>query len=147
MDNASSQENQDTSSFLSLGNPAGNIYAPISLGELIDKITILEIKAKYLGGTMLLNVKRELAALQGTLNALDLQVDPLLIERLKEANSNLWNTEDAIRDHERQKNFGDSFINLARSVYHQNDYRAAVKKEINTKYGSKIVEEKSYQNY
>ncbi len=124
-----------------------NIQAPISLGELIDKITILQIKTKHLQGNSLENVKKELDALVITLNNLQLNIDPKLIQRLKDVNQNLWQTEDAIRDQERQKSFGETFIGLARSVYQQNDQRAAIKKEINTTYGSAFVEEKSYQQY
>ena len=126
---------------------AVEISAPISLGELIDKITILEIKTKHLEGSALANVKQELTALKRTLDALGLRIDPTLIQRLKEANTNLWQIEDAIRIQERQKSFGETFIHLARSVYQQNDLRAAIKKEINIKYGSTLTEEKSYQNY
>ena len=124
-----------------------DILAPISLGELIDKITILQIKTNHLQGNALENVQKELTALQGTLNTLDIEVDPKLIQRLKDVNQKLWKTEDDIRDQEQQKNFGDTFIQLARSVYQQNDLRAAIKKEINTTYGSALVEEKSYQKY
>ena len=127
--------------------PIQNILAPISLGELIDKITILEIKTQNLQGTALENVKKELEALKSTLNDLQLNIDTTLFQRLKEVNQNLWQIEDDIRDQERQKSFGDTFIRLARSVYQQNDHRAAIKKEINTTYGSGLVEEKSYQQY
>jgi len=124
-----------------------DILAPISLGELIDKITILQIKTEHIQGAALENVKKELEALESTLNNLHLDIDPRLIQRLKEVNQDLWQIEDDIRDQERQKNFGETFIGLARSVYQQNDRRAAIKKEINTTYGSAFVEEKSYQQY
>jgi hypothetical protein len=124
-----------------------DILAPISLGELIDKITILQIKTQHLQGAALVNVKKELEALETTLNNLQLNIDTTLIQRLKEVNQDLWQIEDDIRDEERQKNFGETFIRLARSVYQQNDRRAAIKKEINTTYGSAFVEEKSYQKY
>ena len=127
--------------------PRADIQAPISLGELIDKITILQIKTKHLQGTALENVQKELTGLQGTLDALDLQVDPILIQRLKDVNTTLWQIEDDIRNKERSKEFGEGFIQLARSVYQQNDRRAAIKKEINTTYGSALVEEKAYQDY
>ena len=120
---------------------------PISLGELIDKITILQIKTQHLQGTALEHVKKELGALESTLNNLKLNIDPTLIQRLKEVNQDLWQIEDDIRDQERQNNFGATFIELARSVYQQNDSRAAIKKEINSTYGSAFVEEKSYQQY
>jgi len=124
-----------------------DILAPISLGELIDKITILQIKTQHLQGAALENVKKELEALKTTLNNLHINIDTTLIQRLKEVNQDLWKIEDGIRDQERQKSFGETFIRLARSVYQQNDQRATIKKEINTTYGSAFVEEKSYQKY
>jgi len=124
-----------------------NILAPISLGELIDKISILEIKTQNLQGNALENVKKELEALKSTLNDLQLKIDTTLFQRLKEVNQDLWKIEDDIRDQERQKSFGKRFIRLARSVYQQNDRRAAIKKEINTTYGSIFIEEKSYKQY
>ena len=124
-----------------------HIQAPISFGELIDKITILEIKTKHLQVNALENVQKELVNLQGILDSLDLQIDPTLIQRLKEVNIDLWHIEDEIRKKERIDDFGESFISLARSVYKQNDRRAAIKKEINTAYGSALVEEKSYQDH
>ena len=125
--------------------PIQDILAPISLGELIDKITILQIKTQHLQGTALENVKKELEALEATLNNLQLNIDTTLIQRLKEVNQDLWKTENDIREQERQKSFGEIFIGLARAVYQQNDRRVAIKKEINTTYGSALVEEKSYQ--
>jgi len=124
-----------------------DILAPISLGELIDKITILQIKTQHLQGAALENVRKELEALKTTLNNLHINIDTTLIQRLKEVNQDLWKIEDGIRDQERQKSFGETFIRLARSVYQQNDQRATIKKEINTTYGSAFVEEKSYQKY
>jgi len=127
--------------------PIQDILAPISLGELIDKITILQIKTQHLQGSALDNVKKELEALETSLRNLHLNIDTTLIQRLKDVNQDLWKIEDDIRDQERQKNFGDTFIQLARAVYQQNDRRAAIKKEINITYGSALVEEKSYQQY
>ena len=124
-----------------------NILAPTSLGELIDKITILQIKTQHLQSTALENVKKELKALEATLNTLQLNIDTNLIQRLKEVNQDLWHIEDDIREHERTQSFDETFIRLARSVYQQNDQRAAIKKKINTTYGSAFVEEKSYQQY
>ena len=123
------------------------ILAPISLGELIDKITILEIKTKNLQGAALKNVVKELSALQRTLDSLNLQVDPKLVQHLQQINQALWQIEDDIRDKERRQDFGEGFIHLARSVYQQNDRRAAIKKEINATYGSSVTEEKSYKCY
>ena len=127
--------------------PIQDILAPISLGELIDKITILQIKTQHLQGTALDNVKKELNDLETTLNNLHLNIDTTLIQRLKEVNQDLWQIEDDIRDQERQKSFSATFIQLARSVYQQNDRRAAIKKEISITYGSALVEEKAYQDY
>ena len=123
------------------------ILAQISLGELIDKITILQIKSLNFQGLSLQNVKTELAALETTLNNLGLDIEPKLIKNLKDVNQSLWNIEDEIRDQERKKVFDDTFILLARSVYQNNDLRAAIKKEINVTYNSDFVEEKSYQEY
>ena len=124
-----------------------SILAPISLGELIDKITILQIKAMHLQGNGLENVKKELSALEIILSCTQLNIDPRLIKSLKEVNQDLWQIEDDIRIKEEQKDFGEAFISLARSVYIKNDYRAAIKKEINTNYGSSYIEEKSYRTY
>ena len=124
-----------------------DILCPISLGELVDKITILQIKSQHLQGTALENVETELDALKTTLNNLQLNIDDTLIERLKKVNQDLWEIEDDIRDQERQNNFGETFIRLARSVYQQNDRRAAIKRQINITHGSPLTEEKSYKSY
>ena len=131
----------------SKAEPIQTILAPISLGELIDKITILQIKTQHLQGTALANVTKELDALETTFKSLQLNIDTALIQRLKEINEELWQIEDAIRDQEHQMSFGETFIRLARSVYQQNDRRSAIKKEINTTYSSAFVEEKSYQEH
>ena len=128
-------------------NCTSNVCAAISLGELIDKITILQIKTKQFKGVALANVNKELKNLESILNNLQLNIEPSFIQRLKEVNAELWQIEDEIRDKERKKEFGESFIRLARSVYQQNDRRAAIKKEINTTYRSVLVEGKSYQQY
>lgn len=128
-------------------NESQNILAPISLGELIDKITILKIKTNHLEGSALNNVKIELSALEMTLNSLEIDISSRLIEDLKQTNEKLWSIEDSIRHHERQKKFDEEFISLARSVYQQNDCRSAIKRKINTTYGSSLIEEKSYEAY
>ena len=120
------------------------ILAPISLGELIDRITILQIKSRHLSGTALENVVNQLRALEATLDGLNLGIHPELVQQLKAVNAGLWNIENEIREKERSQDFGDAFIRLARSVYQQNDRRAVIKKEINTAYGSVFVEEKTY---
>jgi hypothetical protein len=123
------------------------ILIPASLGDLVDKITILQIKTQYLQGTALHNVRKELAALETVLTRLEINVEPVIIQDLKEVNQELWCIEDSIRDHEAHKTFGERFVHLARSVYHQNDRRAEIKKKINLVYGSALIEEKSYKNY
>ncbi|QNI57107.1 hypothetical protein SynBIOSU31_00191 [Synechococcus sp. BIOS-U3-1] len=124
-----------------------DILAPISLGELIDKITILNIKAKHLRGSALDNVKKELSGLESILDNLESKIDPILIQQLMQVNQKLWEIEDDIRNEERQKRFGERFIDLARSVYQQNDVRASLKRKINTTYGSPLTEEKFYPDY
>ncbi len=124
-----------------------SIHAPVSLGELIDKITILEIKKIHMTGIKLKNVDKELKLLQNILQDKNLEIDMDLINNLKEVNNNLWEIEDNIRIKESNQKFDKEFIQLARSVYKENDKRASIKKEINQKYNSELVEEKSYNNY
>src|SRR5688500_2677821 len=126
------------------------IKVPISPGELIDKITILEIKAANISdATKLANVKIELQLLQETWRSSAFASSNIDAEwkQLRDINKKLWDIEDDIRDKERERKFDQEFIELARAVYVTNDERAAVKKQINTKLGSKIVEEKSYAKY
>ena len=125
------------------------LSAPVSWGELIDKITILEIKLENMTDPeKLANVKHEHNVLSETRDSFDLP-DGLadLTAKLKDINQQLWNIEDDIRDQERQKDFGDTFIQLARAVYVTNDKRAALKKDVNILMGSDLIEEKSYQDY
>ena len=123
------------------------IYIPISLGELIDKISILEIKVNKLDTIKLNNCQKELSALTIILKELTVEIDHELINALSKLNKELWDIEDSIREQERRKTFGKEFIDLARSIYKKNDIRAAIKKEINEKYSSNFIEEKSYQRY
>ena len=124
-----------------------SILSPVSLGELIDKITILEIKQIHMTGIKLKNVDKELKLLKKILQDKNLEIDIDLINNLKEVNNNLWEIEDNIRIKESNQEFDKEFIELARSVYKENDKRASIKKEINQKYNSELVEEKSYNNY
>ena len=124
-----------------------SILAPVSLGELIDKITILEIKQIHMTGIKLKNVDKELKLLRKILQDENLEIDIDLINNLKEVNNNLWEIEDNIRTKERNQEFDKEFVELARSVYKENDKRAYIKKEINQKYNSELIEEKSYNNY
>jgi len=119
----------------------------VSIGELVDKITILEIKVAQLSGENREHVRHELELLQAELAATAATIDPALLEELRSVNQALWRIEDEIRDHERRRDFGASFIELARSVYVTNDRRAALKRAINSRSGSEIVEVKSYQEY
>ena len=125
------------------------INTPVSLGELVDKISILHIKNTNIkDDEKLLLVKEELSLLQQTLNdhVNSDQIKPFL-DSLIDINSKLWVIEDDIRDCERVKQFDQKFIDLARSVYFTNDKRSEIKLEINKKFGSKIVEVKSYEKY
>jgi hypothetical protein len=127
-----------------------DILVPISPGELLDKITILRIKAARISdAAKVANVKHELALLEQTwresgATAVDLAAEEADLTRV---NEKLWVIEDEIRDEERARRFGEKFIELARAVYVTNDERAAIKKRVNTRLGSTIVEEKSYQAY
>ncbi len=126
------------------------ISVPVSFGELIDKITILEIKSRRIGDeTKLQHIRRELELLEGTWSeAKESHID-IAEERaaLLSINETLWEIEDYIRIKESEGAFDEQFIELARSVYFRNDERAAIKRRINEKLGSEIVEEKSYAPY
>ena len=126
-----------------------DVLAPISVGELIDKITILRIKAdKIRAAAAHKNVSDELARLMQIRTGLELTVDLRgLEEQLLEVNLRLWSVEDDLRDLERRRDFGERFVELARSVYALNDRRAALKREISTVTSSSIIDEKSYQPY
>jgi hypothetical protein len=126
------------------------ITTPISHGELIDKITILEIKSEQIADpAKLANVRKELDLLNAIWVADPISSIDIADERsrLKHVNQTLWDIEDRIRLKEKAQAFDAEFIELARAVYFQNDDRAAVKREINLKLGSQLIEEKSYQNY
>ena len=128
----------------------GLISAPISHGELIDKLTILEIKSERMAdAAKLANVRDELQLLSSLWQADAASRTDIAAERaeLKRLNEALWEIEDEIRVKERDQAFDARFIELARAVYHTNDRRAAVKRAINLKLGSRLVEEKSYQDY
>jgi len=126
------------------------ILAPISPGELLDKLTILEIKTERITDPEKLeNVEHEWRVLTELWLDADLQADGLgpMRDRLKAINESLWEVEDELRVCEANKNFDDRFIELARSVYRINDERAMIKKKINLALGSRLVEEKSYSEY
>lgn len=126
------------------------ILTPVSFGELLDKITILEIKSERMTDpAKLANVQKELDALNATwaTHPASHQAIGLLREALKAVNERLWAIEDDVRDQERRQTFGAEFIRLARAVYFENDERSRIKKDINLALGSAYVEEKSYQDY
>lgn len=124
------------------------VECPVSLGELVDKLTILEIKKiKIEDKQKVEHVENERKHLSSLLESLDLQGVDELKEELKNINLTLWQIEDDIRDLEAVQNFNEEFVDLARSVYKTNDQRFLVKKKINEKFGSNIHEVKSYKNY
>ena len=126
------------------------ILVPVSFGELLDKIAILQIKSERMTDPeKLANVRNELSALEKTWMAhpaADGDIVRLRAE-LKAVNERLWEIEDEIRVKEKAQEFDAGFVRLARSVYFENDERARIKREINAALGSTYVEEKSYQDY
>ena len=125
------------------------ILIPVSAGELVDKITILRVKAERIAPDKQANVRRELAALEAVA-AEQLAPSPeltALAAELQSVNAALWDIEEGKREGERRGDFGQGFVELARAVYRENDRRAAVKRRINDLLGSEIVEEKSYAAY
>ncbi|MEM7440240.1 MAG: DUF6165 family protein [Pseudomonadota bacterium] len=127
-----------------------NILTPISPGELVDKLTILEIKLDRIEDAQKrANVQVEYDALSAMVaDHIPARDDIATLHAgLKTVNEELWVIEDDIRDCERAKDFGDTFVQLARAVYVTNDKRAALKKDINVALGSALVEEKSYADY
>ena len=123
------------------------INAPISIGELVDKITILEIKKNKLQNSKLENVLKELSFLRKLMEKHQIEITDDLFNQLKEINLTLWNIEDQIRIKEKKKEFDNIFIELARSVYFTNDKRSEIKKRINRLSNSEITEEKLYAEY
>jgi len=126
------------------------ILVPVSPGEVLDKITILRIKAARIrDAAKLANVRRELELLERTwrdspYGPKDVAADEAALQAV---NERLWDIEDRIRDKERAQSFDAGFVELARAVYIENDERAAIKKRVNVALGSTIVEEKSYAQY
>jgi len=122
------------------------ILTPISLGELYDKISILEIKLANMDTPeKIVNVTNEYKELRKI--AEKYPIDDDFYVRLLKVNNNIWVIEDRIRVMEKLKTFNREFVEVARLVYHRNDERSAIKKEINLKYGSDVIEEKSYEKY
>lgn len=120
----------------------------VSPGELVDKLTILAIKLeKIKDGEKLANIRREYDLLNREMQAVGISAQSPEFQELFAINLRLWEIEDEIRAHEAAKTFDDRFISLARSVYLENDRRAAVKREINLRLGSGLIEEKQYTDY
>jgi hypothetical protein len=126
------------------------LQVPVSVGEVLDKITILQIKLIHISdAAKRVNIQNELDALLPLVASDAFTTDQMqgLIAELKAVNETLWKIEDDIREKEAVKNFNAEFIRLARSVYITNDKRAKIKKKINLATGSDLVEEKSYESY
>ena len=123
------------------------IHVPISIGELIDKVTILEIKKDKLKNLKLKNILKELSFLRAVLEKNSIFIRYDIYFQLKSINLKLWDIEDKIRIKEKNKEFDNEFIELARSVYLNNDRRSETKKELNIMFNSEIIEEKSYEKY
>ena len=126
------------------------VNIPISLGELLDKISILEIKnRKILNKSKILNIKKEINGLKKVLDELNINLSETnsLYNKLYNINLILWEIEDSIRVLEKNEDFGEKFIELARAVYITNDQRFEVKNDINKLFNSEYVEEKSYEDY
>ncbi|MCT4673269.1 MAG: DUF6165 family protein [Prolixibacteraceae bacterium] len=119
----------------------------VSNGEIVDKLTIIEIKLERISDeAKLVNLRNEYEVLNDAVKKIIDKKDPLYKD-LYDINCQLWDIEDHIRDLEREKNFGEDFIETARSVYFTNDKRCEVKRAINDKTGSELIEEKSYEDY
>jgi len=132
-----------------------NIEIPISIGEAIDRLTILKIKVSQIkNNDKLVNIRNDHDLLEKAIYKyypeapiFPLKVDSHIFGELYKVNKELWDVEDKLRVLERGKDFGSEFIELARSVYYLNDKRAEVKKRINIEYKSRLIEEKSYEAY
>lgn len=125
-----------------------NIKVDVSLGELVDKISILRLKMARISDTeKVAAATQEEKILSHALSALNLSGIEQHLSKLEEINGRLWEIEDSIRLKEKSKKFDDEFISLARAVYVTNDQRFDAKNEINRRYGSSIVEVKSYEDY
>ena len=127
------------------------VQVPVSVGELLDKLTILAIKLERIEDpAKRANIAREHAALEAVVQAEGLRKPEGVMDleqELRSVNEQLWRIEDEIREHERQQRFDDGFIALARAVYRTNDERAVLKRRLNALTGSELVEEKSYAAY
>lgn len=125
---------------------ARELLIPVSVGELVDKMTILEIKVQACQGLALEHVSLELQLLTAIYQVHCGGLDAAVMDRLRQVNRQLWSVEDELRDCEARHDFGHRFVHLARSVYRTNDKRAHFKRQLNLACGSAIVEEKSYRS-
>jgi hypothetical protein len=124
------------------------IHVPVSVGELVDKVTILNIKSRMITDeAKLTNIRKELDALKNVCRDHKIDIGDAETRILEEINLKLWKIEDDIRDKERAKSFDKEFVELARAVYVTNDERFRAKAVLNDKYGSAFKEEKSYKKY
>lgn len=120
----------------------------ISIGEVVDKASILEIKTeKVINRMKLENIRKEYELLKTSLSEIGITPDSAEFQQLKDVNLRLWEIEDRIRVKESRQEFDEEFIELARTIYFENDKRAVIKKDINLKYGSELREEKEYVDY
>ena len=122
----------------------GVIHIPVSLGELVDRLSILALKASHLSGDAQVRVRQELALLESLYAPLRPLVPEPLQAQLAAVNAELWQLEDGVRDCERRGDFGESFVAMARGIYRLNDRRAALKRQISLSGGSPLLEEKVY---
>ena len=123
---------------------AALIQIPVSLGELVDKLTILSLKCRHLSGEALLHVQAEHGLLQAVLSGAGVAVEPALQSDLLTVNAALWDVEEQLRQLEARQEFGEAFVHLARQVYRLNDRRHQLKRAISASCGSALLEEKSY---
>jgi hypothetical protein len=124
------------------------VKVEVSIGEVIDKLTILSIKLQKINDqNKLKNIRKEYNWLKEGLEKTGIDISSEEVKQLEKINLRLWDIEDKIRLKEAKKEFDQDFIELARSVYYNNDKRAAVKKKINLKFGSEVIEEKEYTDY
>jgi hypothetical protein len=125
-----------------------SIFIPVSVGEIFDKISILELKSKNIDDPIKKsNVEFELSALENVCSEHRLDLNHPLMNELRHINRELWNIEDDIRVAEKHQTFDDNFVNLARRVYQTNDQRFVIKSKINNVFDSGVKEEKSYESY
>ncbi len=130
------------------GGLDGRMRIEVSIGEVADKLSILHIKLeKFADPKKRANVRRELESLERALEEAGIHLGPAEMEGLRAVNLRLWEIEDAIRLKESEREFDEDFIELARSVYFNNDERARLKREINLRHGSDLIEEKEYADY